>query len=400
LPKLSVVVPAYNEERSLLTCIERVLAIADDSLELEIIIVDDASRDGTANVALGLAARHPQVKVRRHAVNQGKGAALHTGFREATGDFVAVQDADLEYDPRDLKRLLVPLVDGIADVVVGSRFLSGGAHRVLYFWHSVGNRFLTLLSNMFTDLNLSDMETCYKVFRREVLQDIELREKRFGFEPEVVAQIARKRLRIYEIGISYAGRTYEEGKKIGAKDGFRALYCIIRYNMPHAPLPLQFAGYVFVGGLCAVANLLLFAALSNFTPTLVAAPAAFIIAAVLNYGMCTVLLFRRRATWSRWTELTSYGALVGGVAGVDLVSTMTLIAAGLPSMLSKGLASALALVFNFIGRRFLIFPERRPSEWAPTAKLDLRVAPDDDGGDVNGGGQHTVSAPPIFAAKS
>ena len=400
MPKLSVVVPAYNEERSLLPCIERVLAIADDSLELEIIIVDDASRDGTANVALGLAARHPQVKVRRHTVNQGKGAALHTGFREATGDFVAVQDADLEYDPRDLKRLLVPLADGIADVVVGSRFLSGGAHRVLYFWHSVGNRFLTLLSNMFTDLNLSDMETCYKVFRRDVLQDIELREKRFGFEPEVVAQIARKRLRIYEIGISYAGRTYEEGKKIGAKDGLRALYCIIRYNMPHAPLPLQFAGYVFVGGLCAVANLLLFAALSNFTPTWVAAPAAFIIAAVLNYWMCTVLLFRRRATWSRWTELASYGALVGGVAGVDLVSTMTLIAAGLPSMLSKGLASGLALVFNFIGRRFLIFPERRPSAWAPTVRLDLRVAPDHDGGDVNAGRQHTVPAPPIFAAKS
>jgi dolichol-phosphate mannosyltransferase len=399
LPKLSVVVPAYNEERSLLPCIERVLAIADDSLELEIIIVDDASHDGTANVALGLAARHPQVKVRRHTVNQGKGAALHTGFREATGDFVAVQDADLEYDPRDLKRLLVPLVDGIADVVVGSRFLSGGAHRVLYFWHSVGNRFLTLLSNMFTDLNLSDMETCYKVFRREVLQDIELREKRFGFEPEVVAQIARKRLRIYEIGISYAGRTYEEGKKIGAKDGFRALYCIIRYNMPHAPLPLQFAGYVFVGGLCAVANLLLFAALSNFTPTWVAAPAAFIIAAVLNYWLCTVLLFRRRATWSRWTELASYGALVGGVAGVDLVSTMTLIAAGLPSMASKGLASGLALVFNFIGRRFLIFPERRPSEWAPTDRLDLRATPDNGGGDFNAGGQHTVPAPPIFAAK-
>jgi glycosyltransferase involved in cell wall biosynthesis len=399
LHKLSVVVPAYNEERSLLPCIERVLAIADNDLDLEIIIVDDASSDGTANVALGLAARYPEVRVLRHAVNQGKGAALHTGFREATGDFVAVQDADLEYDPQDLKRLLGPLVDGRADVVIGSRFLAGGAHRVLYFWHSVGNRFLTLLSNMFTDLNLTDMETCYKVFRRDVLQSLELREKRFGFEPEVVAQIARRRLRIYEVGISYSGRTYEEGKKIGAKDGFRALYCVIRYNMPHAPLPLQFAGYVFVGGLCAVANLLLFGGFRNFAPTWFAAPAAFATAAILNYWLCTVLLFRRRATWSRWTELASYGALVAGVAGVDLVSTIAFIAAGLPAMLSKASASGLALVFNFIGRRYLIFPERRPSDWAPAAALDQHGRSDIAIGTASGALHHDVPSPPVLVMK-
>jgi dolichol-phosphate mannosyltransferase len=398
LHKLSVVVPAYNEERSLLPCIERVLAIANGDLELEIIIVDDASSDGTANVALGLAARYPEVRVLRHAVNEGKGAALHTGFREATGDFVAVQDADLEYDPQELKRLLGPLVDGRADVVVGSRFLSGGAHRVLYFWHSVGNRFLTLLSNMFTDLNLSDMETCYKVFRRDVLQSLELQEKRFGFEPEVVAQIARRRLRIYEVGISYAGRTYEEGKKIGAKDGFRALYCIIRYNMPHAPIPLQFAGYVFVGGLCGIANLLLFGGFRNFTPTWFAAPAAFATAAILNYWLCTLLLFRRRATWSRWTELASYGALVAGVAGVDLISTITFIAAGLPPMLSKGLASGLSLVFNFVGRRFLIFPERRPSEWAPAGPVDQRRHSDDAIRNLSVVAQHRLP-PPVLVTK-
>ena len=222
MPKLSIVVPAYNEEQTLVRCIERVLAIADEKLELEILVVDDASTDETLLRAQDVAAAHPQVRVIHHEINQGKGAALHTGFRHATGDFVAVQDADLEYNPQDLRRLLGPLESGSADVVIGSRFLSIGEHRVLYFWHSVGNRFLTLLSNMFTDLNLSDMETCYKVFRRDVLQKLELHEKRFGFEPEVVAQIARLRLRIYEMGISYAGPPTRR-KKIGVKDGVRVM---------------------------------------------------------------------------------------------------------------------------------------------------------------------------------
>jgi len=362
---LSVVVPAYNEERSLVRCVERVLAIAGDGLTLEIIVVDDASTDRTRRLAEDLSRRHPEVRVLRHDTNQGKGAALQTGFRMATGEFVAIQDADLEYDPADLRRLLGPLVAGTADVVIGSRFLGGEAHRVLYFWHSVGNRVLTLLSNMFTDLNLTDMETCYKVFRREILQRIELHEKRFGFEPEIVAHLARMRLRIVEMGISYNGRTYEEGKKIGARDGFRALYCIARYNMPHAPLPMQFAGYLFVGGIAAIANVLIFAGLRGMTSAWLAAPAAFAFAAALNYALCVSLLFRRRAEWSTVREVGAYAALVIGVGGIDLFSTIGLLNAGWPPAAAKMTATVIAFAFNFIGRRYVVFAEPTPIAWAP-----------------------------------
>ena len=342
------------------------LAIADATLELEIIIVDDASKDGTANVASELSARHPQVRLLEHRINQGKGAALHTGFAHATGDFVAIQDADLEYDPRDLRRLLEPLVDGTADVVIGSRFLSTGRHRVLYFWHSIGNRFLTLLSNMFTDLNLTDMESCYKVFRRQLLDDIVLRERRFGFEPEIVAQFARLRLRIYEMGVSYDGRTYEEGKKIGLRDGFRALYCIVRYNMPHAAIPIQFSGYVLVGAVCALVNLLVFAALVSRLSPWIAAPLAFAVAATLNYWLCVVLLFRRNARWSTVTEFAMYAGLVLVVGAVDAATTVALLATGATVWGAKAAASAAALLLNYAGRRTLIFPERTPGPWSPS----------------------------------
>jgi glycosyltransferase involved in cell wall biosynthesis len=227
-PKLSVVIPCYNE----VATIERIVTAVHDAPwpEKEIIVVDDGSIDGTRQALEGpLRARIDRLEL--HDRNRGKGAALRTGIRAATGDFVVVQDADLEYDPREYANLLAPLVDGRADVVYGSRFLGGAPHRVLYFWHSVGNGFLTLLSNMFTDLNLTDMETCYKAFRREIIQSIEIEEDRFGFEPEVTAKVARLGCRIYEVGISYSGRTYAEGKKIGYKDGFRAIYCIVKYNV-------------------------------------------------------------------------------------------------------------------------------------------------------------------------
>jgi hypothetical protein len=309
MPKLSVVVPAYNEERSLALCIERVIAIADPETQLEVLVVDDASKDRTLQVAEELSRRYPQVRVLHHEINQGKGAALHTGFREATGDFVAIQDADLEYDPQDLKMLLVPLKNGSADVVVGSRFLSSGAHRVLYFWHYVGNRFLTLLSNMFTDLNLTDMETCYKVFRRDVLQRVELREKRFGFEPEIVAQIARMRLRVVEMGISYAGRTYER-QKIGARDGFRAL---CHHPLQHAAraAAIQFAGYGCRRSLRMV-NVLLFSGLVTLTSTGLAAVTAFVLPRRSTITMRDIVAATR---WSTWGEFAL--CRTGGGGGWD-----------------------------------------------------------------------------------
>ncbi len=225
--KLSVVIPCYNEVRTIRNIVDRVRAapVADK----EIIIVDDCSRDGTRDLLRTEIA--PLVdQILYHEVNQGKGAALRTGFQAATGDVVIVQDADLEYDPQEYPNLLKPIVEGKADVVFGSRFAGGQPHRVVYFWHMVGNKFLTLLSNMATNLNLTDMETCYKVFRREVIRQIAIEEHRFGFEPEITAKVAKLGVPIYEVGISYYGRTYAEGKKIGWRDGFRALWAIFKYN--------------------------------------------------------------------------------------------------------------------------------------------------------------------------
>lgn len=232
---LSIAIPAYNEGRTIHLILDKIKAVnLNATMQKEVVIVNDCSTDHTEQAILSYRDQNPELNIKyyKHEVNKGKGAALHSAIREASGDFIIIQDADLEYDPEEYNILLKPILNGSADVVYGSRFIGGKPHRILFYWHSIGNKFLTSLSNMFSNLNLTDMETCYKLFRSDIIKKVELKEKRFGFEPEVTAKIARiKGLRIYEVGISYYGRTYEEGKKIGWKDGFRAIYCILKYGL-------------------------------------------------------------------------------------------------------------------------------------------------------------------------
>lgn len=234
MSKLSIIIPAYNEGSTIHLILNKIKQTQLNDIEKEIIIVNDCSRDHTETSIQNYMLENPDLHIQYylHETNQGKGAAIHTGIQNATGDYVIIQDADLEYDPNEYSILLKPILDGHADVVYGSRFMGGKPHRILFFWHSIGNKFLTFISNMFTNLNLTDMETCYKLFRREIIQSITIQERRFGLEPEITAKISKiPNIRIYEVGISYYGRTYEEGKKIGWKDGVEAIWCILKYNL-------------------------------------------------------------------------------------------------------------------------------------------------------------------------
>lgn len=353
---LSVVVPCLNEQATLAASIERLMAIRDESLALEVLIVDDGSTDRSIEIAREIERLHPEVRLICHERNRGKGATLRTGFAAATGDFVAAHDADLEYDPRDLRRMVDYLLSDEADVVFGSRFLSGDPRRVLYFWHQAINTGLTVLSNMFTDLCLTDMETCYKAMKREVAKAIVIEEDRFGVEPELVAKIARQKPRIYEVGISYRGRTYEEGKKIGIRDAFRAVYCVFHYNAPYAPIPIQFLIYFVIGGISAVANLVAFAALFAATGLFTQAVlAAFVLSAAVNYLLCLAFLFRHRSRWGSFGEIAAYAVVVAVMAGVDLGITSGFVALGMGPLAAKAVASALGPPLNYLGRRWSVF---------------------------------------------
>ena len=361
--KLSLVVPCYNEEGTLAEIVDKVLALKSESLDLEVIIVDDCSRDRSREIAAELAAKHPEIVLAAHEVNQGKGAALRTGFLKATGDYVGVQDADMEYDPRDYLMMLEPMLENKADVVFGSRYLRTDTRRVLYFWHSWMNKFLTFASNMFTNLDITDMETCYKLFRREVIHEIapKLKENRFGFEPEVTAYVAESKARVYECAIHYNPRSYEEGKKIGWRDGVHALYCIMHYGACNAPVPMQILIYFFIGTVAALVNLGVFASLINWTTlgTNWSIVISYIASAAANYLLCIAILFRHKARWTTVGELLAYIFTLAVMGGIDYLVTLGLIRWLKAPLWGKLLASVVGFVGNYVLRRYLVFPLRK-----------------------------------------
>ena len=362
-PKLSLVIPCYNEENTLEQIVEYVIGLKSETLDLELVIVDDCSKDKSLEKAEQLKQKYPNViQVAKHEVNQGKGAALRTGFTFATGDFVGIQDADMEYDPKDYLKMLTPLLEGKADVVYGSRYLKTDMRRVLKCWHSGMNKFLTFASNIFTDLDITDMETCYKLFRRDVIQAIapRLKENRFGFEPEVTSLVAEGQYRVYETSITYNPRTFEEGKKIGWKDGVRALYCIFHYNAHKAPVPMQLIIYFFIGAVSAVVNIAAFAALIRVNIMLdLAVVIAFLIAAAVNYLLCIAILFRHKARWSSSGEILAYLLTLVIMGTVDVGVTRGLTALTLTAVNAKIISAIVGFFGNYYLRKVLVFPEKK-----------------------------------------
>lgn len=367
MKSLNLIMPCYNEERSLeKLVINKIVPLRDklseQNLSLFLTIVDDASTDNSLFIAERLKEKFSWITILKHSVNQGKGAALRTGLAQAEGDFIGIQDADEEYNPMNYLTLLQPILDDKADVVYGSRYLKPDTRRVLSFWHTLMNKFLTVCSNMFTGLDLTDMETCYKLVTNKVARELapKLKENRFGFEPEITSYVAQSRYRVYECAIEYTPRTYEEGKKITYRDGFRALYCIFHYGAPYAPLPMQFLLYTFIGGFCAVINLIFFALFILSSLSLLPATVlAFIIAAALNYWLCTILLFKHKAFWNGPMELLMY-ILTLCIMGIwDYSLTLGLISIGTGSLIAKLSASIICFIGNFVFRKYLVFPMPR-----------------------------------------
>ena len=364
---LSLIVPCYNEERTIEACINRIIEFSKGhNINIDIIVVDDASTDGSWNLLNKIVEQYNEVSILKHEKNQGKGAALRTGFIHAKGDFVGIQDADTEYDPNEYIELLEPLLNDKADVVYGSRYLQPKTRRVLYYWHTWMNKTLTCISNMFTNLDITDMETCYKLFRREIIQKIapQLKENRFGFEPEVTAKVAQSGCRVYECAITYNPRTYEEGKKIGWKDGVRALYCILNYSAHTAPLPMQILIYFFIGAVSLVINLALFVILTRFGILLnYSLIIAFTASALCNYLLCIAILFRHKARWNTFMEIFWYGFSILIMGAIDYYLTLFLINI-IPFFSihwsgAKFLASIIGFIGNFIFRKMLVFPEKK-----------------------------------------
>lgn len=355
---LSLIIPVYNEERSLKSIVERTLSIQKNlaDIKLELIIVDDFSGDKSFEIAKSL--ENENIKVFRHDKNKGKGAALKTGFMEATGDFIGIQDADMEYDPNDYIKLLKPLLENKADVCYGSRYLQRDNRKVLYFWHTFMNKFLTLLTNMYSNLDITDMETCYKLFKKDVIKNIapKLKENRFGFEPEVTMYVAQGGYRVYECAIQYNPRSYEEGKKIKAKDGLRALYCIMHYGGQTAPIPMQFLVYLIIGGISAVVNIIAFLIFIEAGINLfLSVASAFIISALTNYFLCIALLFKHKARFSTFGEIIAYIITLIIMGGLDYYCTCFLLALSLNNFWSKAISSLVGVIGNFLFRKYFVF---------------------------------------------
>ncbi len=365
---LSLVIPIYNEEKTLENIVSKTLKIELDEfaqkndIKLELVLVDDCSSDKSLEVAKNLAQKNSKIKVFAHKKNQGKGAALKTGFQYATGDYIGIQDADDEYNPNDYLKLIKPLLENKADVVYGSRYLKRDVRRILYFWHTFMNKGLTLLTNMYTNLDITDMETCYKLFRADVIKNIapKLKENRFGFEPEVTIYIAKGKYRVYECAISYNPRTYEEGKKIKAKDGLRALYCIMHYGGHCAPLPMQILIYLFIGGTSAIVNIASFLIFSEFFDSLfINIALAFILSALVNYLLCISLLFRHKACWNSFTEIITYILTLIIMGGADYFATYLFLTIGMNNFWAKSLSSLIGVIGNFALRKYFVFLERK-----------------------------------------